>query len=188
MARIYTRTGDTGSTCLAGGRRVSKIHPRVEAYGTVDELNACIALAMVELEKAGDEVSRRIRDFLLESQSRLFELGAELACLPEDLRADMPMIREAAVARVEGAIDELEAKLPELRVFVLPGGGRAGAQLHFVRTVCRRAEREILRLHEESPVRGEALRYVNRLSDYLFVAARAAAVAAGEDETVWTAP
>ena len=185
MVRIYTRAGDGGRTSLAGGHEVAKTHPRIGAYGTVDELNACIGLAVVAVDKVPGLLPGRLSAFLIDCQSRLFELGSELACLPEDIGEDTPKIDGEAVGILEAEIDALEAGLPSLRSFILPGGGEAGAALHLARCVCRRAEREVIALHEESAVREEALRYLNRLSDYLFVAARVAALSAGVEDRPW---
>ena len=183
--RVYTRAGDRGETCLAGGRRVEKTHPRIAAYGSVDELNAAVGLALVSLQPLEGAVAERLRSFLCDTQSRLFELGSELACLPQDLSPATPCVETGAVEELEAEIDSLDADLPALTSFILPGGGAAGAHLHFCRTVCRRAELTILKLGEESELRPEAVRYINRLSDYLFVAARAAAHASGAEETAW---
>jgi cob(I)alamin adenosyltransferase len=183
--RVYTRTGDTGTTRLVGGQEVQKTHPRIAAYGTVDELNATLGLARVALEASPGPGAARLSGFLIEMQQRLFDLGSELACLPEDLVPAMPTVGQATVDALEAEMDALNADLPELTSFVLPGGGAAGAALHLARTVCRRAERLVLELHATEPVRDEAIRFLNRLSDYLFVASRAAAKAAGVPETLW---
>ncbi len=169
LNRIYTRTGDAGKTRLATGAPVPKHHPRVEAYGAVDELNAQIGWARTLLggEQALDAIMARV-------QNDLFDVGADLATPDrgrerkvEDLR-----ILDGQVARLEGEIDALNAELGELTSFVLPGGSPAAAALHVARTVCRRAERIATRLAETEIVSGPALRYLNRLSDLLFVAAR----------------
>ena len=187
ITRVYTRTGDRGETALVGGRRVPKDSPRIEAYGTVDELNAIIGLARVfnaEQKRPGkrhrwlDEVLRRI-------QNELFDLGSELAT-PEDAAYEgMHRVGEAEVTRLEQLIDHCQAELQPLKSFVLPGGGRIGAFLHQARTVCRRAEREILRLSRAETVAHGPLRYVNRLSDVLFVLSRWVARRLGEREYLW---
>lgn len=168
LNRIYTRTGDKGTTRLATGEPVSKADPRVEAYGAVDETNACLGLARVHTAGDFDALLARI-------QNELFDLGADLSTPPKPDEADGQALRmsEAQVAYLEAEIDRLNALLPELKSFVLPAGTPAAAALHLARTVCRRAEREAVRLVEAGePVSGPAMRYLNRLSDLLFVAAR----------------
>ena len=170
LNRIYTRTGDAGQTRLATGQPVSKADLRVEAYGAVDETNACIGLARVHT--AGDA------DFdamLGRVQNELFDLGADLAMPPKDDEAEGSKLRilDTQVARIEAEIDRMNDDLPGLKSFILPGGTPAAAALHLARTVSRRAEREAVRLVESgAPVSGPAMRYLNRLSDFLFVAAR----------------
>ena len=170
LNRIYTRTGDAGSTRLATGQTVSKSDRRVEAYGAVDETNACVGLARVSLghDPELDAMLARI-------QNELFDLGADLSTPAKPGEAEGAMLRmtDGQVARLEGEIDQLNERLPPLASFVLPGGTPAAAALHLARTVCRRAEREAVRLVEAGePVSGPAMRYLNRLSDLLFVAAR----------------
>ena len=164
---IYTKTGDDGRTSLVGGTRVSKTHVRLEAYGTVDELNAQIGSLVTYLTDADD------RTFLCRVQHRLFSVGSCLAtdCERVQLREES-MITAAQVEDVEREIDRIDAELSPLKAFVLPGGCRGAAVCHVCRTVCRRAERRILRLAEEAEVPSELLAYMNRLSDYLFVLAR----------------
>jgi cob(I)alamin adenosyltransferase len=169
LNRIYTRAGDAGTTRLATGASVSKTDARVEAYGGVDETNACLGLARVHT--AGGELDA----ILARIQNELFDLGADLATPAKPGEAEDAKLRilDSQVARLEGEIDALNADLPPLASFVLPGGRPAAAALHLARTVCRRAEREAVRLAEAGePVSGPALRYLNRLSDLLFVAAR----------------
>jgi len=168
LNRIYTRSGDSGSTRLATGAQVSKSDPRVEAYGAVDETNACVGLARVPAAGDLDAILARI-------QNELFDLGADLSTPPKADEAEGAVLRvlDSQVARLEGEIDALNAELPPLTSFILPGGTPAAAALHLARTVCRRAEREAIRLAEAGePVSGPAMRYLNRLSDLLFVAAR----------------
>jgi len=162
--KIYTRTGDAGETGLFGGDRVKKNDPRVEAYGTVDELNAALGCARsLGLDAVLDAVVERI-------QAELFTLGAELACVPSHVaRLKMPLLASSHVTRLEGDIDSSEASLPPLSTFILPTGSQSGAALHLARTVCRRAERRTLDL---DGVRREIVIYLNRLSDLLFVLAR----------------
>jgi cob(I)alamin adenosyltransferase len=184
LNRIYTRTGDAGRTRLATGETVSKTDARVEAYGAVDEANACVGMARVHAgaDAAFDAMLGRI-------QNELFDLGADLATPPKPHEAEGAALRilDSQVARLEGEIDELNARLPPLASFVLPGGAPAAAALHLARTVCRRAEREAVRLVESgAPVSGPALRYLNRLSDFLFVAARYANDC-GAAEVFWQA-
>jgi cob(I)alamin adenosyltransferase len=170
LNRIYTRAGDAGSTRLATGATVSKTDPRVETYGAVDETNACVGLARVHTGQAGD-----FDAILARIQNELFDLGADLATPAKADEAPGSKLRilDSQVDRLEGEIDALNAELPALTSFVLPGGTAAAAALHLARTVCRRAEREAVRLIEAGePVSGPALRYLNRLSDLLFVAAR----------------
>lgn len=173
MSRIATGTGDEGETSLFGGERVSKTHPAVEAYGTVDELNAVLGLvqAATEAQAQLEELKRRQRE--------LFAVGAELATPgPSDTK-----IGEERVERLEARIDELEAALPELETFVLPTGSEQAARLHQARAVCRRAERRTVALHESDagPVRRTVRVYLNRLSDLLFLEAREAAIEEGTE-------
>jgi cob(I)alamin adenosyltransferase len=179
--KIYTRTGDQGQTGLYGGTRVSKSDARVAAYGDVDELNACLGMARAQGELAGD-----LAELLEQLQKDLFAIGARLADPAEKIaeRVTKVAVTGADVARLEGWIDRLEAELPPLRRFILPGGSRAGALLHFSRTVCRRAERAIVSLGIEH-VDEHLLIYVNRLSDLLFVLARAVNHRGGQPETEW---
>jgi cob(I)alamin adenosyltransferase len=168
LNRIYTRTGDDGRTRLATGQQVSKSAARVEAYGAVDETNACLGLA--RLHTAADP---GLDAMLARVQNELFDLGADLATPPTDDDARWLRMSDGQVARLEAEIDQMNAVLPELKSFVLPGGTAASAALHLARTVARRAEREAVRLVEAGePVSGPAMRYLNRLSDFLFVAAR----------------
>ena len=177
LTRIYTRGGDAGETSLGDGSRTSKLDPRIEAFGTVDELNATLGVVL-----AGDLPSE-IRPVLERVQNELFDLGADLsvpAHVEGRLRVAQPM-----VDRLEEDCDRFNADLPELRSFVLPGGTEAASRLHVARTICRRAERETLRAanqHELGPLVGV---YLNRLSDLLFILARAANALAGRDEPLW---
>jgi cob(I)alamin adenosyltransferase len=170
LNRIYTRTGDAGSTRLATGATVSKSDRRVEAYGAVDETNACLGLARVHTRGTGE-----LDAILARLQNELFDLGADLAtpAAADEAPGSRLRILDGQVERLEREIDALNAELPALTSFILPGGGAAAAALHLARTVCRRAEREAVRLVEAGePVSGPAMRYLNRLSDLLFVAAR----------------
>ena len=187
ITRVYTRTGDRGETALVGGRRVPKDAPRIEAYGTVDELNAILGLARVfNAERfAEGEGHRWLDETLRRLQNQLFDLGSELAT-PEDAAYEgMYRVGAPDVTALEKLIDGCQKELEPLKSFVLPGGGRVGAFLHQARTVCRRAEREILRLSRTEPVSEWPLRYVNRLSDLLFVLSRWVARRLGEPEYLW---
>jgi len=185
--RVYTRRGDSGETGLAGGQRVPKDSARIEAYGTVDELNAFLgaARATVEERAASQPVLEPLAAILLRVQHELFNLGSILATLPEDVHPKQARVTEAEVAQLEAEMDQMNARLPDLRSFVLPGGSRLNAELHICRTVCRRAERAAVTLSRAESVPPEAVRYLNRLSDALFVWSRWASHAAGEAETLW---
>ncbi len=174
LGKIYTKTGDDGTTGLGDGSRVSKDSLRVEAYGTVDEANSAIGTIL-----AHDSVSDDIRRCLTEVQHDLFELGGEL-CIPGHAA-----IEDVFVERLEHDLDRLNADLPALKDFILPGGGHATAACHLARTIVRRAERRVSTLKGEEPVRDETLRYLNRLSDLLFVIARVLARAESGQEVTW---
>jgi cob(I)alamin adenosyltransferase len=179
LTKIYTKTGDKGDTGLVGGKRVSKDSPRIWAYGTVDELNSAIGLARAfRPDKKTGAVLARI-------QNDLFNLGAELATLPEDFKAGMPGIGKKQIAALEKLMDELNAKLGPLKEFILPGGSEAGAALHLARTICRRAERFCVRLAREEEIGEHVVPYLNRLGDALFVLARWANSKDGKTETFW---
>jgi cob(I)alamin adenosyltransferase len=185
--RVYTRRGDAGETALAGGQRVAKDDARIEAYGAVDELNAFVGAARASLGAlaASNPTLARLAAILLRVQHELFNLGSILATLPEDVHPRQPRITEAEVAQLEKEMDELNAELPALRSFVLPGGCRVDAELHICRTVCRRAERRAVTLARTAAVPPEAVRYLNRLGDALFVWGRWANLATGAKETLW---
>ncbi len=187
ITRVYTRTGDRGETALVGGKRVPKDAPRIEAYGTIDELNAAIGLARVFNEErlAEGEGHRWLDGLLRRLQNQLFDLGSELATPEESVYEGMYRVGEGDVRELERLIDECQKELGPLKSFVLPGGGRVGAFLHQARTVCRRAEREVLRLSRIEPLPEWPLRYVNRLSDLLFVLSRWVAKRLGEPEYLW---
>jgi len=177
--KIYTKTGDDGTTGLFGGGRVAKASARVEAYGTVDELNATVGMARAaSLDATSDAVLARV-------QVDLFTLGAELACVPgEEAKLKMPLLDDADAERLEKAIDDAEGHVAPLKYFVLPGGSAQAAALHLARTVCRRAERAVLAL-SDAPARRELVVYLNRLSDLLFVLARRANVEAKVEDVPW---
>ena len=177
LTRIYTRAGDQGETSLGDGSRVSKLDCRIGAFGTVDELNSALGVVL-----AGD-VPEVMREPLERIQNELFDVGADLSVpwgISDRLRVEQPMID-----RLEQLCDEFNAHLPELRSFVLPGGSEAAARLHVARTLCRRAERDVLQGAQEVELNPLVLVYLNRLSDLLFVLARAANAAAGRDEPLW---
>jgi cob(I)alamin adenosyltransferase len=177
--KLYTKTGDDGTTGLFGGARVPKASTRVEAYGTVDETNAAIGLARsTGLAPDVDAVLARV-------QEDLFTLGAELACVPgREAKLNMPLLATGDVERLEAAIDQADAAAPPLKTFVLPGGAPQAATLHLARTVCRRAERAVLAI-DDAPPRREPLVYLNRLSDLLFALARSANVTASVPDVPW---
>jgi cob(I)alamin adenosyltransferase len=181
--KIYTRSGDRGDTGLFGGRRVAKSHPRVEAYGAVDELNACLGLAAATCEDA-DLVAR-----LAHAQARLFDVGADLATPPDTAaNAWVARVPDQWATDLEAEIDAMEAELAPLTAFILPGGTRASAALHLARTVCRRSERRVVAARAAGEDVSDAVAvYLNRLSDWLFVAARLANARAGVPDVPWVA-
>ena len=187
ITRVYTRTGDQGETALVGGKRVPKDSPRIVAYGTIDELNAAVGLARTfnEGRRAEAEDARWLDETLRRIQNELFDLGSELATPPDGEYEGMFRVSEAEVTALEQLMDECQQDLEPLKSFVLPGGGRVNAFLHLARTVCRRAEREILALSRVEPIGPWPLRYVNRLSDVFFVLSRWAAKRLGEKEYLW---
>jgi cob(I)alamin adenosyltransferase len=178
LNRIYTRTGDGGRTRLADGSEVAKTDPRVEAYGAVDETNACLGLVRLHTEADG-----RLHEILGRIQNDLFDLGADLAtpAKPDEAPGQALRVTAGQVTRLEAEIDEMNAAIAPLNSFVLPGGTPAAAHLHLARTVCRRAERAAVALASDQAVRPEALKYLNRLSDLLFVASRRANQNGAED-------
>jgi cob(I)alamin adenosyltransferase len=178
--KIYTKTGDEGETGLFGGARVSKASVRVEAYGEVDELNSAVGWARVQVTDA------ELDAVLGQIQNDLFEVGAELGSTAERKeKGPMPLIEEGQVTALERAIDRYEQGPPPLTSFVLPGGSEGAARFHLARCVCRRAERSLVALGAEETIRGELFRYLNRLSDLLFVLARYANHAAGVEDVPW---
>jgi cob(I)alamin adenosyltransferase len=181
--RVYTRQGDAGETGLAGGQRVPKDSRRIEAYGTVDELNSFVGLARDIM--AGDPALAELSNMLLRIQHELFNLGSILATLPEDVHPRQARITEAEVVQLEAEMDQMNAELPPLRSFVLPGGSRLNAELHVCRTVCRRAERAVVALARDEQVPAEAAKYLNRLGDAFFVWSRWASHRGGTPETLW---
>ena len=173
LSKIYTRTGDGGTTGLGDGSRIAKDSARVAAYGTVDEANSAIGLVLAA------DIQPDIADVLTKVQHQLFDLGGEL-CIPGHAA-----IHEADISALEVALDHFNDPLPPLREFILPGGGEAAARCHLARTIVRRAERETVTLARHETVRAEAIGYLNRLSDLLFVLARVLARASGHGEVLW---
>lgn len=178
--KIYTKTGDKGQTSLIGGTRVPKYHPRIEAYGTVDELNSYIGLIR------DHDINENIRELLIYIQDRLFTLESQLAHDPETkLSRPLPKIFESDIEQLEKAIDKMNEDLPPLTSFILPGGHVVVSYCHVARCVCRRAERICIRLSEVHPVNPLDIKYLNRLSDYLFVLARKLGQDFNAPETLW---
>ena len=187
ITRVYTRMGDKGETALVGGKRVPKDSPRIEAYGTIDELNSIVGLVRAfNDEKLNVSDAYRFLDVALRQiQDELFDLGSELATPQDAVYEGMYRIGEREVKKIEQLIDECQKELEPLKSFVLPGGGKIGAYLHQCRTVCRRAEREILRLSRVEELSEWPLKYVNRLSDLFFVLSRWISKQTGETEYLW---
>jgi len=180
ITRVYTRTGDDGTTGLGGGQRVAKDSARIAAYGTVDELSSAIGAAVAL------GLDPRLAAVLARIQNELFNVGSDLCILEEDKAAmPVPVVEERHVDALEGLMDELQAELTPLENFILPGGTPAAAQLHVARTVCRRAEREVIHLSRQEPVGPWVVRYLNRLSDALFVMARYENLKRGVPDVLW---
>jgi cob(I)alamin adenosyltransferase len=195
ITRVYTRRGDGGQTDLVGGKRVAKDGLRIEAYGTVDELNAAVGLArarnaatLPRVRARGAAAARELDALLRKLQNELFDLGGELATPPEEFRPGMFRVGEAEVKALEAAMDRCQKDLKPLVSFVLPGGGEVSALLHVARTICRRAERQALRLMREEEIGEWPLAYLNRLSDLLFVLSRWIGHQRGEQEYLWERP
>jgi cob(I)alamin adenosyltransferase len=187
ITRVYTRTGDKGTTALVGGKRVPKDSPRIAAYGTIDELSSILGLARVFNEErlAGGEKHRWLDEVFRRLQNQLFDLGSELATPSDADYEGMFRVGDAEVKELETLMDRCQKDLEPLKSFVLPGGGRISGFLHQCRTVCRRAEREILALSRVEPIGEAPLRYVNRLSDVFFVLSRWVGRHLGEREYLW---
>ena len=177
--KIYTKTGDSGTTSLLGGARVSKAHIRIEAYGTVDELNSYIGLLRDQ------PVNASRKDLLKEIQDRLFTLGADLATEPGKDKVVKPDLFDSDVEGLEKAMDEMDESLEPLKNFVLPGGHQSVSFAHLARCVCRRAERITIALNDQEPVNALTIRYLNRLSDYLFTLGRKMAAELEAEEVKW---
>jgi cob(I)alamin adenosyltransferase len=181
--RVYTKTGDDGTTALVGGKRVGKDSPRIEAYGTVDELNACMGLVRTALAAAPS--GERLGPIVARVQNELFNLGAHLATDDTARWSKQPAVAERHIVALEREMDACNEDLPELRSFILPGGGAASSAFHLARTVCRRAERLAVSLADEEELGPQAIPYLNRLSDALFVMSRHAARLYGQAEPLW---
>ena len=187
ITKVYTRTGDTGSTRLVGGKKVAKDAARIAAYGTIDELNSVVGLARVFNDDLKQELpaAKQLDDIFRQLQNELFDLGSELATPSDFSYEGMFRVGEQEVKGLERLIDSCQKDLEPLNSFILPGGGKVGGFLHQARTVCRRAERDILRLSREEEVSPWPLTYVNRLSDLLFVLSRWVSHKLGEPEYLW---
>lgn len=193
--KIYTKTGDSGTTSLFGGKRLSKNETRIEAYGQVDELNSLIGVLITDINYSSSERSEsrslrrnspqgRIINKLLRIQKELFVLGADLASL-YDLKTRVPRIKKPLITSLEQEIDSWDKNLPKLRNFILPGGSKAGSQLHLARSIARRAERAIAALSSKEKINRNAQIYINRLSDWLFVLARYVNKLENQKENIW---
>ena len=187
ITKVYTRTGDKGSTRLVGGKKIAKDAARIEAYGTLDELNSVVGLARVFSDDLKQELpaAEHLDDMLRQLQNELFDLGSELATPADFSYEGMFRVGEQEVQGLERLIDSCQKDLEPLNSFILPGGGKVGGFLHQARTVCRRAERDILRLSREEELSPWPLRYVNRLSDLLFVLSRWVSQKLAEPEYLW---
>lgn len=187
LNRIYTKTGDSGQTALAGGQRVPKDSPRIEAYGTVDELSSFVGLAWVSCEELSAQAPRlgELSTILRRVQHELFNLGSILSTLPADVHPKQARVTDVECEQLESEIDRMNSELEPLRSFVLPGGTRINAELHAARTICRRAERILVGVAREEEVPAEAIRYLNRLSDALFVWSRWVNHVLGVPEVLW---
>jgi len=177
--KIYTKTGDLGETSLLGGTRVPKSHDRVDAYGTIDELNSFLGLLRDQ------PIEEHYQQVLLKIQENLFVAEARIAADPYLQHISLPLLQEEEILFLENEIDEMNKSLKELSHFILPGGYAPSSICHVARTVCRRAERAVIRLSATNPLEEIIIRYLNRLSDYLFVLARKTGKDAGADETLW---
>ncbi len=185
--RVYTKRGDSGETSLVGGQRIRKDATRIEAYGTIDELNSFVGLARASIERLLPKhpALAPLDSILFRVQNELFNAGSILATLPEDVHPKQARVTERETAQLEREIDAMNEDLPLLRSFVLPGGSRLNAEMHVCRTICRRAERLSITLAGEEPIDREIIRYLNRLSDAFFVWSRWAAHQLGTPEVLW---
>ncbi len=186
ISKVYTRTGDEGKTRLAGGQEVWKDSLRVEAYGTVDELNSVVGIIRMSLHKSDCAESLGVlKEVLSWIQHKLFDIGGILAIVPGKTFPNMPVIADLDIASLEKTIDECQKDLAPLKEFILPGGGEISAYLHLARTICRRAERVCVKLSREEEVDPGLIKFINRLSDAFFVLARWVAKVQGEPEFLW---
>lgn len=177
--KIYTKTGDQGTTALFGGKRVSKADLRIETYGTVDELNSWIGLLRDQ------DVNSKRKDFLINIQDRLFTIGSILATEPGNTKVKIPALSIEDVQSLEKSIDEMDAELPPMKSFILPGGHQSVSFCHITRTVCRRSERLVIALNSQESVEPLVIQYLNRLSDYLFVLSRKISQELNVEDTPW---
>ncbi len=194
--KIYTKTGDKGKTSLFGGQKVPKDHLRLEAYGSIDELNSHLGLIQAQLAqlafgetsepKEGQDWLERLQEQIESIQNYLFNLGSHLATPKAELQAQLPPLSESPIADLEQSMDLMSVELPPLQQFILPGGSPLASHLHVARTLCRRTERAIVRLHQVEPVENSILQYINRLSDWLFVSARYANLKLGFKDQTWS--
>lgn len=177
--KIYTKTGDKGTTSLIGGTRLSKAHVRIDAYGTVDELNSYIGMLRDQ------PVNEKRRELLKEIQDRLFTIGSHLASESDQKKRMLPDLTEEDIVLLENEMDQIDSQIPPLRAFVLPGGHQSVSFGHIARTVCRRAERAVIHLQQGEEVESSVIRYLNRLSDYLFMLCRIMTYELGIEEVTW---
>ena len=186
ITKVYTRSGDKGDTGLVGGKRIPKDHPRIGSYGTVDELKSIVGLCRSFLAQKEPSVRRDKLDLILEGiQQKLFDMGSELATLPGDEYEGQITLQPEDAEWLEEVIDAMNEDLKPLQSFILPGGTPLNSFLHQARTVCRRAERDVIRLSREEVMNPEIVKFLNRLSDFLFVAGRWVTATLGEQETLW---
>jgi len=186
ITKVYTRSGDSGTTGLVGGKRLPKDHPRIMAYGTVDELNSVIGIVLNFLLQKEESIQRKKLGVVLEAiQQKLFDVGSELATLPGDEYKGQINLKPEDTVWLEEIIDSMNEELQPLKSFILPGGTSLNSFLHLSRTVCRRAEREIIKLNQIDLVSSEIIKFINRLSDFLFVAGRWVSEKLGENEILW---
>ena len=184
--KVYTKTGDNGDTGLVGGKRIPKDHIRIEGYGTVDELNSIIGISRAFLEDNNVYTKTKKLDVILESiQQLLFDIGSEMATIPGDEYEGQIRIDSEDIKWLEEVIDLMNNELPPLKSFILPGGSKFNTFLHLARTVCRRAERNLIRLHRQEKIRVEVRIFLNRLSDFFFVASRWASKNLDKKEVLW---
>ena len=186
ITKVYTRTGESGQTGRVGGKRLPKDHPRIEAYGSVDELNSVLGIVLSFLVQKDASKRRDKLELILEAiQQKLFDMGSELATLPGDEYVGQITLQAEDAEWLEEIIDSMNNELQPLKSFILPGGTSLNVLLHLARAVCRRAERDILKLKQIDLVSPQIIKYINRLSDFLFVAGRWATETLGEKETLW---